>query len=134
TAITLSNKEVGPNFFGKHTTENNNKDNINNIKSNKNMYNILLQEEGSSTKESWDDMVSQYESYLQANISVQEIGNRQNNNKEHMTKFNSESSGLLQHGSTDNGHFITDKDPFKTNLQVNEDQALYQVDERIVNI
>ncbi|CAG8853691.1 822_t:CDS:1, partial [Gigaspora margarita] len=38
TATILSNEEVGPNFFGKHTIEKDSRDNMNNIKSNKNMY------------------------------------------------------------------------------------------------
>ncbi|CAG8810629.1 2156_t:CDS:2 [Gigaspora margarita] len=86
------------------------------------MYSILSQEEGSSTKESWDYIVSQYESYLQANMSIQEINNGQNNNKEHMIEFNSKSLGSSQYGSTNTRHLMTNEDPLKTNLQVNKDQ------------
>ncbi|CAG8770150.1 18352_t:CDS:2, partial [Gigaspora margarita] len=34
---------------------------MNNVKNRENIYSLLLQEKGSSTKESWDNMVSQYE-------------------------------------------------------------------------
>ncbi|CAG8754542.1 8859_t:CDS:2 [Gigaspora margarita] len=114
-------KKLGLNFFGKHTTENNIKNNMNNIKNNENMYSILLQEKGSSTKESWNDIVFQYKSYLQANTSIQKIDNRQNNNKEHVTEFNSE---RLQHGSTNTEYIMTNMNSYKTNLQVNENQEL----------
>ncbi|CAG8785570.1 18795_t:CDS:2, partial [Gigaspora margarita] len=66
-----------------HTMINNKRNNMNNIESNRNMYDILPQEEVSSTKESWDDMVSQHKNYLRANTSVQETDNGQNNNKTH---------------------------------------------------
>ncbi|CAG8852744.1 24704_t:CDS:2, partial [Gigaspora margarita] len=89
TATILSNEEVEPNFFGKVITENDNRDNINNIKT---------------------------------NTSIQKIDNGQNNNKEHLIEFNSESSRSLQHRFTDTGHIITEKDLLKTNMQINKDQ------------
>ncbi|CAG8838815.1 25345_t:CDS:1, partial [Gigaspora margarita] len=46
-------------------------------------------------------VVSQYQSYLQANMSLLKINNGQNNNKEHVTEFYSESSESSQYRSTD---------------------------------
>ncbi|KAF0436582.1 hypothetical protein F8M41_004675 [Gigaspora margarita] len=87
---------------------------MNNIESNRNMYDILPQENVSSTKESWDDMVSQHENYLRANTSVQETNNGQNNNKtNHVTEPIAESSGSLLLRSTDAGSFMTNEDPVK---------------------
>ncbi|CAG8653033.1 1465_t:CDS:2 [Gigaspora margarita] len=91
---------------------------MNNIESNRNMYDILPQEEVSSTKESWDDMVSQHENYLQANMSIQDTDNGQNNNKtNHIMEPIAKSLGSSLLGSTDTGSLMTDEDPVQTNLQ-----------------
>ncbi|CAG8477276.1 25202_t:CDS:1, partial [Gigaspora rosea] len=70
---------------------------MSNFTSRKNMYSLSLQEEDSSTKESWDDMVSQDKSQLLLNMSIQEIDNGQNNNKEHMLEI---SQRVRDHHST----------------------------------
>ncbi|CAG8518591.1 19168_t:CDS:2 [Gigaspora rosea] len=53
--------------FSKSPIGNDASDNISNIKSGENMYSLLLQEEDSSTKESWDDIVFQDESQILSN-------------------------------------------------------------------
>ncbi|CAG8766702.1 23359_t:CDS:2, partial [Gigaspora rosea] len=65
-------------------------DNMSNFKSRENMYSLLSQEKNSSTKKSWDNMVSQDESHLLSNTSTQKIDNGQNNNKEHMPEISPE--------------------------------------------
>ncbi|CAG8816945.1 398_t:CDS:2, partial [Gigaspora margarita] len=74
---------------------------MNNVKNRENIYSFLLQEKGSSTKKSWDDMICQDKSYLQSNMFIQEINSSQNNNKEHVIEISSESSELLQYRTKD---------------------------------
>ncbi|CAG8505297.1 22767_t:CDS:2, partial [Gigaspora rosea] len=97
--------------------------NISNIKSGKNMYSLLSQEEDSITKEFWNDMVSQGESQLLSNMSTQEIDNGQNNNKEHMSEISPESSGSSQHGTSSSGNPMVSEDICKLTVQVIKDQV-----------
>ncbi|CAG8632342.1 15240_t:CDS:1, partial [Gigaspora rosea] len=96
---------------------------MSNFKSGENMYSLLLQEEDSSTKESWDDMFFQDESQLLSNMSTQEIDNGQNNNKEHIPEISPESSGSSQHRTSSSGDPMVSKDICKLTVQVIKDQV-----------
>ncbi|CAG8821779.1 4876_t:CDS:1, partial [Gigaspora margarita] len=58
------------------------------------------------------------------NTSVQEIDNRQNNNKtNHMIEFISESSGSSLHRFTNTRPLMTNENPVQINLQVKKEQV-----------